>query len=167
MLISLIVVVFLPLSKSPFFWHLRNLLFPTQRLQKQTLEILIALVTPYAKEKMTPPHQCMAQAEESCQFSSFPPPVLPWSGKAGIPWRWAEELAKAPKRSHFLLAALCCAELLLVISLLLSLFGQVTDTHSPLSFLPWHAGEVRTAEKGLLLTCHWLFFHLSYSKSNY
>lgn len=107
---------------------------------------------------MTPPHQCMAQAEELCQFSCFPSPVLPWS--AGSPWRWAEELAKAPKRSHFLLAALCCAELLLVISafvLLLSLFGQVTGTHSPLSFLPWHAEEVRTAEKGLLLTCHWVF----------
>lgn len=85
MLISLIVVVFLLLSKNPFFWHLRNLLFPSQRLHKP-LEILIALVTPYAKEKMTPPHQCVAQAEEWCQFSCFPPPVLPWS--AGSPWRW-------------------------------------------------------------------------------
>lgn len=43
------------------------------------------------------------------------------------------------------------------ISLLLSLFGQVTDTHSALSFLPWHAEEVRTVGKGLLLTCHWVF----------
>lgn len=107
---------------------------------------------------MTPPHQCMAQAEEWCQFSHFPPPVLPWS--AGSPWRWAEELATAPKRNHFLLTALCLAELLLIISaflFLLSLFGQVTDTHSPLCFLPWHAEEVKTAEKGLLLTCHWVF----------
>lgn len=110
------------------------------------------------RRKWPHPHQCMAQAEEWCQFSCFPPPVLPWS--AGSPWRWAEELAKAPKRNHFLLAALCLAELLLIISaflFLLSLFGQVTDTHSPLCFPPWHAEEVKTAEKGLLLTCHWAF----------
>lgn len=159
MLIGLIVVGFFLLSKSPFSWHLRNLLFPSQRLRKQTFG------DPYCTHYFL----CWEEIDPSTSvygtgwgmmpvWSCFPRPVLPWS--AGSPWRWAEELAKTPKRSHFLLAALCLAELLLTISafvFLLSLFGKIPDTHSPLCFPPWHAEEVKAAEKGSLLTCQWMF----------
>lgn len=91
----------------------------------------------------------------------FPSPSP--SDPAGSPWRWAQELAKPPKRNHFPLSPCSTLPCWIIVEHFcicfpsLSLFGQVPDTHSPLCFLPWHAEEVKTAEKGLLLTCHWVF----------
>lgn len=103
---------------------------------------------------MTLPRQCMAQAEDWCQFSCFPPPVLPRS--AGNPWRWAEELATAPKRKPlYPRSSLPC-------------WIIVDHFCIPFPSLSLWAGHWHTlfmlfstltcwGGQGLLLMCHWVF----------
>lgn len=161
MLIGLIVVGFFLLSKSPFSWHLRNLLFPSQRLRKQTFG------DPYCTHYFL----CWEEIDPSTSvygtgwgmmpvWSCFPRPVLPDQQEAlGDGLRsWPRLLRGATfSLQHFALLNYCWSFLHLF-SFSLSLGRSLTHTLH-FVFYPDMLRRSRQQRKARSLHANEYFFH--------